>query len=277
MSDDSDPPSATRVYTLFILDSKTRRAKSLPSTEDALNSRLQLMTYHRLLSELLSPSFDFISLWDRLHLDPARLLSDDFLESSGLTPTAVRCLSDLCVLWRNSVAALNIDRVAPTLEIVYRYRPYAKRKALGSVKEAEESAQASHRVAGEVKNVVPDIETSRRQEDLDLARAIAESLKDHTNPGGNSKRVDSIDTGRFGEARKLVSSLTEPRASTSSSTLREGPELAWVSQKEALKREGPNAVAAAVRNTPSGSKLTGWSFYSPCFWVAETECICRSI
>lgn len=262
---------------MFILDSKTRRAKSLPSTEDALNSRLQLMTYHRLLSELLSPSFDFISLWDRLHLDPARLFSDAFLESSGLLPTAVRCLSDLCVLWRNSVAALNIDRVAPTLEIVYRYRPYTKRKALDPVKEAEESAQASIRVAEEVKNVVQDIETSRRQEDLDLARAIAESLKDHTNSGGHSKRADSIGTGRFGEARKLVSSLTEPRASSSSSTLREDPELAWVAQKEMLKSDDSNAVAAVVRNTSFGSKLTGWSSYSPCFWVAETECICRSI
>lgn len=223
------------------------------------------MTYHRLLSELLSPSFAFMSLWDRLHLDPARLLSDAFLESSDLLPTGVRCLNDLCVLWRNSVDALHIDRVASTLEIVYRYRPYPKRKAFGSVKEAEESTQAPLMAAEEVKDVAQAVEASLHQEDLDLAHAIAESLKDHTNSTETSKRIKPTDVGRSGASRELVSSLTEPRASTSSSTWRKYPDLAWVAQKETLKRGDSDAVAAVVRNCSSGSISTGRSSSLPRF------------
>lgn len=232
------------------------------------------MTYHRLLSELLSPSFAFMSLWERLHLDPARLFSDAFIESSGLLPTDVRCLNDLCVMWRNSVDALHISKVAPTLEIVYRYRPHTKRKTLDTVKE---STQAPLLAAQEVKQVVRAIEDSLRQEDVDLARAIAESLKDHTSLDRAPKRRDVVDDGRVAEAREVVTSLTEPQASTSSSTLRENPDLAWIAQKEVLKRDNSVTMAAVAEGSPLKGEVAGQPPFHPVSKSPRLNAVDRSI
>ncbi|CCL98155.1 uncharacterized protein FIBRA_00149 [Fibroporia radiculosa] len=95
---------AAAAYTLHLFDTKTRNSPSLPPDEDTLTSRLQLMLYHRLLSNLLashSPSrsgpevehamptspvepLDFDALWRRMSLDPTRTFSASFMRDSGL-------------------------------------------------------------------------------------------------------------------------------------------------------------------------------------------------
>lgn len=119
--------TAPRCYqhTLHLIETKTRRRESLPSDEDALPSRLQLMLYHRLLSSLISPEipFDFTRLWDETNVDPARPFSETFLSQAGSslgTYPAFTCLDDLTVFWRNATLELDIPGIDPCLQLIYR-------------------------------------------------------------------------------------------------------------------------------------------------------------
>ncbi|KAK0198733.1 exonuclease V [Armillaria mellea] len=122
----TEGPTTPRFYqhTLRLIDTKTRRSESLPSDEDALSSRLQLMLYHRLLSSLISTEnpFDFIRLWEQTNVDPTWQFSERFLTQAvpGISHPAFTCLDDLTALWRNTASKLDIPGIDPRLQLIYR-------------------------------------------------------------------------------------------------------------------------------------------------------------
>jgi exonuclease V len=128
------PPHEPPSYALHLIDTKTRRTNSLPSDEDALPSRLQLMLYHRLLSHLLSPSFDFAAFWTRLGIDSSKPFSPQFVSQADLPRTRLGCLDDLVAAWHHDVRSLCIFGVDPVLTLTYRTRPVESRprKSRGS-------------------------------------------------------------------------------------------------------------------------------------------------
>ncbi|KAI0053461.1 hypothetical protein FA95DRAFT_1674468 [Auriscalpium vulgare] len=191
----SSPPS--RTHTLHILDTKTRRSQSLPSDDDALSSRLQVMLYHQLLSALLSPTFPFAALWARLSLDPFRKFSDNFLIEAGIVQDIQEkgtfmhpaTLDDLVAEWRFEVNALNIDGVSPNLSLVYRSQSPEKPQKLPRVTTEMRAAQQ------EARDLARAIEASLRDPEFDIERALLErSMKgqsdvdtsEHTTLGGDA-------------------------------------------------------------------------------------------
>ncbi|KAI5897784.1 uncharacterized protein SCHCODRAFT_02149170 [Schizophyllum commune H4-8] len=158
------PPPPPPSYTLSLLDTKTRTARSMPSDLDALPSRIQLMLYKRILSDLLrtSPSFDFAYLWAKLDLDPYRPFPTTVLKDTGMLPDQLDggqlCLSDVVELWWKLRDELNAE-VASRLQLVYRLIPEGERRGRrGKGRRRETDFQ--------------------EREDEGLARAIQASLED---------------------------------------------------------------------------------------------------
>ncbi|KAI0275271.1 exonuclease V [Gloeopeniophorella convolvens] len=215
-------------HELHLLDTKTRRSSTLPSDDDALASRMQLMLYRHLLSALLSPAFPFDAFWSTVQADPHAQLSHAFLLQSGLAremePGVVlaypACLDDLADCWRAAVSALRVRGVARTLEIVYRTQPRVR------------SVAAEFRAADrEAQDIARAIEESLREQgrDADLERAIAESLRDATRASGSG-----------GAPEALVNALTSVPSSR--------PDLAWRAQDGVLDRAGPSLLEAVVES-----------------------------
>ncbi|KAL1748951.1 exonuclease V [Schizophyllum fasciatum] len=153
-------------YTLNLVDTKTRTTHSTPSHEDALPSRIQLMLYHRILSDLLStsPSFDFAHLWATLDLDPYRPFPTTILRDTGMLQPAEDgplCLADVVELWWKLRDELHAE-VASQLQLVYRLIPEGKRPGRRGKGWRRESS-------------------FQEFEDKDLARAIQASLDDLSN------------------------------------------------------------------------------------------------
>jgi exonuclease V len=150
---------------LQLLDTKTRRTDSLPSPEDALPSRLQLMLYYRMLSDLVSESspFDFSSLWDKLRLDSGQIFSAQFLVDAGLVDCQqerIACLDDLVHLLRRAVEKLDLIGVNQHLQLVYRLQPSRAKKKRNEYRQ---------------NSVTPPVIS---QEERELSLAIEASLKD---------------------------------------------------------------------------------------------------
>jgi len=180
-SPDLDLPSnlGRNIFMLKLSDYKTRRSYSLPSDDDSLPAKLQLMLYHRLLSSLLShEGFDFSAFWRRLNLSPGRPFSTKFVrdiqqgsflgDEYSHQGTAEVNLVRMVELWQatvNEARNLGLNNVAPHLQISYRSVSYKRRK-----KRAPKKTRL----------------TAQDQEELDLARAIQESLKD-------ARSVEAID------------------------------------------------------------------------------------
>ncbi|KAI0335835.1 hypothetical protein GY45DRAFT_1316576 [Cubamyces sp. BRFM 1775] len=191
----SPPPPLPR-YALQLSDTKTRIRPTLPPDEDTYASRLQLMLYHRLLSNLLasvaptmptpaSTPLSFAELWNRIGVDPARRFSDSFLAQSGLTtsPTGadpqvnlsgIECLDDLTASLKHTVEALSVSKVDKTLTLVYRKQP-ERRRAMRT--RNDDASTPSEQLAAAIQASVSDMEGGTGGDD-DLARAIYESLKD---------------------------------------------------------------------------------------------------
>jgi exonuclease V len=114
------------LFTVHIIDTKTRKRPSLPLDEDMLPSRLQLMLYHRLLSKLISTNapFDFMIFWQLVNVNPEQQLSWTFLEQTGLIAEKdnfqVLNLADLSALWHDRVYQLHVAGVDDQLKLVYR-------------------------------------------------------------------------------------------------------------------------------------------------------------
>lgn len=141
ITDNTPPAPSTRsLHSLHIIDTKTRLNESLPKDEDTLSSRLQVMLYHRLLSDLVTsnPPYDFPALWKKLGLRSAQKLSTAFLMEAKLISHSdnfqVVCLDDLATSWHNLVACSNISAVDPTLELVYRLQPESLGKGKGRMR-----------------------------------------------------------------------------------------------------------------------------------------------
>ncbi|OBZ79642.1 putative exonuclease V, mitochondrial [Grifola frondosa] len=260
-------------YRLHLSDTKTRRSKSLPSDEDTLQARLQLMLYHRLLSNLLVcqagsepytgpiQPMDFDTLWTRMALNPFRPFSDKFMEQAGLdvssAPSAspLRCLNDLTAAWRHAVQALDVDGVDGTLTLVYRMQPMRGSRWKGKEKATSEDLVANRATAPppgvlseqEAQEIATAIQASVNNFSLDdgydgddgdegLARAIFESLK------------ESIRTGHTAVGE--LGFLAAPTAATAEPSLEEAdippgdPELA-LAQQQSLLAEAAEDVEAA--------------------------------
>ena len=110
---------------------------SYPPEEDTLGSRVQLMLYHRLLSNALSsykkviPSsdpLDFDALWQKAEVDPGSMFSPSFLRRSHFSKIQVdaeeayssRCLDDLVEVWHRTVESFDVVGVDKTLTLLYR-------------------------------------------------------------------------------------------------------------------------------------------------------------
>ncbi|PIL31323.1 hypothetical protein GSI_06021 [Ganoderma sinense ZZ0214-1] len=204
---DSPTPDTIR-YSLHLSDTKTRVHPTLPPDEDSFAGRIQLMLYHRLLSNALSIAqpdiasaqpLDFDAFWKKANVDPTRRFSDSFLLQTGLpdagrTPqegtsidnaidlSGIHCLNDLTRAWRNTVEALNAARVDNTLTIVYRSQPgragapvtspdaKGKNKDQGADNTAEPAAAASTPASSTL--------SLSDQEARDVAAAIQASISD---------------------------------------------------------------------------------------------------
>ena len=210
--------SPTR-YSLHLSDTKTRVRPTLPPDEDAYASRIQLMLYHRLLSNLLAtaePSIphlqavDFNLLWERAGVDPQRKFSVPFMNQAGLSSSddsstdqspylsGLSCLDDLTAAWRHAVEALNIVGIDNTLTLVYRSQSSTRRrpgKGKYKAKDQDErksrgqeydstslSDQEAHDLAAAIQASINDMQPENGADD-ELIRAIRESLKDAVRSG----------------------------------------------------------------------------------------------
>lgn len=145
----------------------------MPVDQDALSSRLQLMMYHRMLSSLLHPeAFNFDLLWNRLNLDPTKPFSPQFLidiawQQRQTDPTDPNIhLNHLVSQWITTVQRQRPDilGISQHLQLVYRRSPSPRNQP--------------HHKAPELADIEDPIEALALQEDLDLARAIQESLSE---------------------------------------------------------------------------------------------------
>lgn len=127
--------------------------------------------YHRMLSSLLEPeAFDFYLLWTRLNLNPTKPFSTQFLkdivwEQRQLDPT--NCNVHLDRLVSEWVSTVQRNRpgligVSQQLQIVYRRSVFVGKRR--------------NPKATEIVDIDDPLEALVLKEELDLARAIEESL-----------------------------------------------------------------------------------------------------
>ncbi|KAF5312739.1 hypothetical protein D9619_002639 [Psilocybe cf. subviscida] len=214
------PPSTKRVgYTMQIKDNKTRRIKYMPSEADSYAGRMQLMIYRRLLSQLVAtnPPYDFRPLWKKLHLDPTQIFPTKFLvqaqliQESASVDFPVTCLDDLVESWRKVVRESGVRGVSTELELVYRLRPSEHAKGKGKAASETEESET----------------TVEEQENLDLAKAIEESLETSGNNLGS--------TAHTGPATVNVQHHVGPGDSR---ILSEEEQLQWALQQSMLPQVG---------------------------------------
>ncbi|KAI0356433.1 hypothetical protein OH77DRAFT_1423372 [Trametes cingulata] len=268
-------------YTLHLSDTKTRTRPTLPPDEDTFASRVQLMLYHRLFSNLLSSAvpgvpalqpLDFAALWQRVGVDPSRRFSETFLTQAGLAPstedgaefaaglgmTGVSSLNELTAAWKHAVEALHITAVDRTLTLVYRSQPTRKRRT-GANTGASRGAgaalnpQEAQELAAAVQASVSDLQGGTGGDD-DLARAIFESLKDSLSSGKAAEGDLGVLTHPFGVPISETPGSTTLEGPGSHSegfaaapgALAYDPQLAWALQESLLPRIEDTAVVKEV-------------------------------
>ncbi|KAI0320074.1 exonuclease V [Amylostereum chailletii] len=244
-------------HILHVSDTKTRRNRGLPSHDDALGSRLQLMLYHRLLSGLLSPDFDFNTIWEKLQIDRFRRLSDKFLKQAGLRTTPSKdidididvgfpqCLDDLVDVWHTSRDMLNVSHVDPRLEIVYRSQPGSGWR--GEDKDLDEPAR-------DIPGVERAIEASLRGHDVELQRAIEASLLE-SGVGRTLVESSREETSMMGVG---IDAFMPPLGGEA---LGSRGDIAWVAQGNSLEEAIPEVVEAvveAVEQEGGGERAVGF-------------------
>ncbi|KAG1839232.1 exonuclease V a 5' deoxyribonuclease-domain-containing protein [Suillus subalutaceus] len=206
-------------YDLTLIDYKTRRVPSLPPDEDTVSSQMQLMLYHRLLSPLLSPeTFDFDALWAKQSVKPHRSFSREFVEDIGLLTKDDKDLpfhvdlSSMVAAWVSVVHSARssgerLRGVHPELQIIYRKAGVKKDSVHDRKQKAKTDEMAVDNPPG---RLAP-------QEELDIARAVEESLRPPAQDAGEastSRPADqSIETASA-QSEKLsndeVIDLTSP-------------------------------------------------------------------
>ncbi|KAH7914727.1 exonuclease V [Hygrophoropsis aurantiaca] len=204
---DDCPHSNGHPYNLRVIDYKTRRSSSLPTDEDSISSKLQLMLYCRMLSSILSPGLiDFAALWNQLELNPIRVLSDRFMDEIGWRSRSDPNISgdlnlnQLVELWWTTVHSVQcsgygLAGVNSELQIIYRRSKSIRSTRKEQTKDTEQS------------------EELLEQEDLDLARAIEESLRsakapEHEGSDAKSTVNDTTPTRAPGPSTLLLPSTS---------------------------------------------------------------------
>ncbi|KAK0208639.1 exonuclease V [Desarmillaria ectypa] len=213
----TEDPATPRCYqhTLRLIDTKTRRSNSLPSDEDALASRLQLMLYHRLLSSLISSGtpFDFTRLWDQTNVDPALPFSERFLTQTGSLPgtphPAFTCLDDLTILWRNTILELDIPSIDPCLQLIYRHQHPLKPKEDITVISPPLDPSTSQSLSSPFKKTFDFFDIDTEEESVELLLTLQESwlmqLKNVSGKGGSNDIVPpSLEASASASTSKVV-------------------------------------------------------------------------
>ncbi|CDO76100.1 hypothetical protein BN946_scf184649.g26 [Trametes cinnabarina] len=270
----SGPPQ----YSLHVSDTKTRTRPTLPPDEDAYGSRLQLMLYHRLLSNLFAsadPSMpamaplDFAGFWAHVDVNPACRFSDNFLLQAGLASSeteppseiaslagaGINCLNDLVNALKHTVHALNVSKVDNTLTLVYRKQPergsFPRKPRRGSV---------------------GDVDMGGGEQ---LARAIFESLKDSlrtvsasaTDADGTGESAPDIFAQPFGvsisnapgsttlEGEAMTSRRDTPGA-WSDDLSSSDPQLAWALRQSRLEAHATTEHTAILANASTPMNMS---------------------
>jgi exonuclease V len=180
-------------YDLTLVDYKTRRVPSLPPDEDTVSSQMQLMLYYRLLSPLLSPeTFDFDALWAKQVVNPHRSFSRQFVQDIGLLTSDEKDLpfhvdlNSMVAAWvsvvhsaRNSSEQLR--GIHSELQIIYR-KSGAGKDSIPKQK-AKPDEKAVDNPPGRL----------ALQEELDIARAIEESLRPPAQDAGEASTSQAAD------------------------------------------------------------------------------------
>ncbi|KAJ2918394.1 hypothetical protein MD484_g1999, partial [Candolleomyces efflorescens] len=193
-------------FSLLLRDTKTRVKDSMPPEEDTRGSRLQLMLYRRLLTDLISIEnpFDFGALWDKLGVDSHIEFSTGFLIQAGLIDAnsgfaTTTNLDGLVEAWKRILEASSIADVDPKLQLIYRLQPRAgssNGNENGKGKEREASfapnepqpfnAEVRYNIAMEIRNSllngregVAEGSSKENELDLDLQKILYESLVPH--------------------------------------------------------------------------------------------------
>ncbi|KAM5535890.1 hypothetical protein V8D89_010508 [Ganoderma adspersum] len=281
--DDSSALHTLR-YSLHLSDTKTRTRPTLPPEEDTFAGRVQLMLYHRLLSNALSSAqpdiassrpLDFDAFWRKASVDPTRRFSDTFLLQAGLpdvrrTPqegetlesaaidlSGIHCLNDLTRAWHHTVEALNAVRVDNVLTIVYRAQPgragastSTAANAKGKEKEKETGAENTPEPA-----VASTPSSLSEREARDVAAAIQASISDiQPGVGGDADLARAIfeslrDAIRSGQTSGgELGILTHPFGPPISDTMRT---LEGEGQEPGQGGSGVVAGASAGGDTPA--------------------------
>ncbi|KAF8140496.1 exonuclease V [Boletus edulis] len=241
----AEPTNTENLYELHIVDYKTRRSSTIPLDEDSLSPRLQLMMYHRMLSSLLEPeAFDFDLLWRQLELDPTKPFSSQFLkqirwQQRQIDPTDCNVHLDRLVSeWVSTVQRKRAGfmGVSQQLQLVYR-------RSVNAVKQQEKGKHE----ATETVDIDDPLEALVLQEELDLARAIEDSLSKMGHQEAaqvarhvaqNVKQVGPSSVGCTSAVWKDLISPSEPEQTN--------PALAWGIQQSLL-----NHARKALANSNS--------------------------
>jgi exonuclease V len=242
-SRESASPPRNTIQELSLIDTKTRRSKSLPSDDDAFSSRMQLMLYHHLLSALISPTFSFSTFWEKVQVDPFAQFSDAFLTQTGLARqtdesvvlTSAECLDDLTDLFHSTVRSLQVQGVSPTLEIIYRTPTKRSAAPPDDFRQTRLTDGFGNGADPEARNLALAIEASRREfeGDPELHRALAESLRD-VMPKEDSEAKPT--NGKNPDADTQIPSrqVTEQ--------LSDKPHIPWYAQSAATESTQPENV-----------------------------------
>lgn len=131
LTDSSPLPVQTLPRIAYLSDTKTRATQSIPSGSQRRATALQLMFYHRLLSELLAGKVDFSRVLESFQLNGANALSDGFISQVGSLESAISLEellenNSLWGLWSIMQSQLGetIGAIGDTLEVNYRSQKY---------------------------------------------------------------------------------------------------------------------------------------------------------
>lgn len=229
----------------------------MPSDDDTLSSKLQLMLYHRLLSNLLvrpsrtTTGLDFGQFWVRLGLDPKRTLSKTFLVQAGLVSpeedpqtALLKCLEDLVGAWRIAVDTLHVDGIDQTLSVVYRTQPKrgSRKKARSPGSSPSPSDQEKADLARAIAASLQD--TDSNQDGDDLAKAIEASLKnDNTNSGNAPSDPEEVLVVDDAQTKK-------PSGAVATSSIQHP-------QEDGQKEEGDRDTEESEESLGEGSVIIG--------------------
>lgn len=195
------------------------------------------MTYHRLLSELISTEvvFDWARIWSLLGVNASKLFSPAFQQQLGATSLAsidesgthALCLNDLTAMLHRLIPTLNLEGVHHNLTLVYRTRPGKLRKSNSVTKQTSSAL----------------IRSILSQDEIEISKAVEESLK-HASGASSSTQVMYQASSIIHSAKQSAPTgevdmglLTHPQDSTQdiARELIENPQMAWTIQEGLLK------------------------------------------